>query len=158
MTALGQLLHDVKLHITTDRRIWSAASFVVMVVTVWLVTGAWREGEPEPPIERVRLKVEEEKVKDMIAEFNKDMKEADEERQLLRDYMTRVNQQVEVEKQEIDWHVDVLVNKLNDMTERVDGIALKVGSSAVETAELEEKLKKQKAKGSKKVPVDRSNL
>ncbi len=158
MTALGQILHDLKLHASTDRRIWSAASFVIFVFTVWGVTGAWRGEEPELPDEQVRLKVEEEKVNNMIKEFNRDMTEAAEERKYLRDYLVRVNEQVEVEKQEIEWQVDVLVNKLNDMTERVDGIAIKVGASAVQSAKLAEKLKQQRAKRKKKQPIDRSTL
>ncbi|MCB0325363.1 MAG: hypothetical protein KDD69_17390 [Bdellovibrionales bacterium] len=158
MTGLQQSLHDLKLHITTDKRIWSASAFVCIVFFVWFVTGAWREPEPEPPEKYVRIKVEEEKVNVMIKDFNKDLREAEEERKFLKDYLTRVTEQVKVEKEEIDWHVDVLVNKLNDMTERIDGIALKVGASAVETAELENRLKQQKAARSKKKAVDRSTL
>jgi KaiC/GvpD/RAD55 family RecA-like ATPase len=158
MTGLRQTLYDLKLHISTDRRIWSAAAFVIIVFTVWGTTGAWREVDPEPPEEYVRLKVEEENVNSMIKEFNVDMQQAAEERRYLRDYLTRVNKQVEVEKQEIDWHVDILVNKLNDMTEKVDGISLQVGASAIASAELEKKLKQQRSQKRRKKAIDRSDL
>ncbi len=158
MTGLTQVFFDLKLHLTTDRRLWSAASFVIFVFTIWGITGAWREPEPELPEEQVRLKVEEEKVNNMIKEFNKDMKDAAQERKFLRDYLVRVNSEVEVEKQEIEWQVDILVNKLNDITERVDGIAIKVGASAIQSAKLEKKLKHQRAKRRRKVAIDRSTL
>lgn len=158
MTALGQTISDLKLIAQTDKRVWSAGAFLCVVFFVWSVTGAWREEEEPLPEKLVNLKVEQPKIKPMLKEFNAAMREGAEERQYLKDYAVRVAQELETTKQEIDWHVDVLVNKLNDMTEKVDNIANKVGASAVHKEEFNQKLKKHKAKERRKKAVDRSSL
>ena len=158
MTGIVQTLGDLRLIVTTDRRVWAAGGFLCIVCFVWVVTGAWRPPDEEPPEEYVRVKVEDDKIRSMVAEFNKSLKEGVEERKFLKESITRVAQDVQVGKEEVDWNVNVLMNKLNDITEKVDGLANKVGASTIERAQFEEKLKQQKKDSKKKKPVDRSML
>lgn len=158
MTGLVQSFSDLKLIVQTDRRVWAAGGFLCCVVFIWVVTGAWREEDPPVPEKYIRVKVEEDKINDLIKEFNKDMREGEEERKFLKDYIARVSQEVNVGKEEIDWHVNVLVNKLDDMTERVDLLANKVGASSIKNAQFEERLKQQKKNRKRKKAVDRSDI
>ncbi len=153
-----QSLNDLQLLVKTDRRIWAAAGFLVTVTFVWFITGAWRGEDPPIPEEYIKVRVENPKIDDMVKHFNRTLKEGREERKYLQDYLARVSKQVDVGKDEIDWHVNILVNKLNDMTERVDGLAIKVGASSVHNAQLQNKLKQQKKNSRRKRAVDRSNL
>ena len=133
MTGVKQVINDLKLIVQTDRRVWAAASFIVIVTIVWVSTGNWRGEDITHVEDTVRFKVEQEKIKAMIKEFNKDMRQGREEQDYINSYLTRFQQELEVEKQEMDWHVDVLVNKLNNMVERVDNIAIKVGEEKSES-------------------------
>lgn len=152
-----QVVSDLKMILKTDRRIWAAAAFLVCVTFIWLVTGAWRGEDPPIPEEYMKVRVENPKINDMVKEFNRTLKEGREERRYLQDYLARVSKQVEVGKDEIDWNVNILLNKLSDMTERVDGLAIKVGASSVHNAQLDNKLKRQKKNSRRKVRVDRSD-
>jgi uncharacterized coiled-coil DUF342 family protein len=159
MTALTQGIDDIKLILTTDKRFRSAGIFVVCVITIWLVTATWREKEEHIVDEYVKVKVEDDKINALIQTFNKDMKEGEEEREYLKDYLGRITTELRVDKKDIDWQVNVLVNKLDDITERVDGLANKVGASGIHNAKFKEKMDKIKKKGKRgKVPVDRSML
>jgi hypothetical protein len=60
--------------------------------------------------------------------------------------MTRMSNEIQVDEEEIDWHANTLITRLNDVSEKVDKVANLVGDSAVDKAKLEEKLRKQKLK------------
>lgn len=159
MTALTQGIDDIKLILTTDKRFRSAGIFVLCVVTIWLVTATWRDKEEFIVDEYVKVKVEDDRINALIRDFNQDMKNGEEEREYLKDYLGRVTNELKIDKKDMDWQVNVLVNKLDDITERVDGLANKVGASGIHNAQFKEKLDKIKKKGRRgKVPVDRSML
>jgi hypothetical protein len=143
---LGQTLSDVKLILSTDRRLWVTAVFCCTVFGVWLMTDSWREEEPPPPEKFINVKVIPEKIEEMVRGFNTQIKQAKEEREYLRDTMTRVGQEIEVEKEQIDWHTNTLITKLNDVSEKVDKLVNVVGDQSIGKAKLETKLKRQKQK------------
>lgn len=159
MAGFVQSLSDIKLILTTDRRIWAGSAFVAVVVVVWLATGSWRESPPEKPEEIWRVKVQEERVEDMVQGFNKDLKEEKEETQYLKDSLKRANSELGAGKEEIEWHVNTLINKLNSMSEKVDLLTNRVGNAAIEKQKLEAKIARSKKKrGQGKKKVDGSEL
>ena len=150
MTGLKQQISDLVLIVRTDRRVWAFAGFVGVALTVWSVTGSWRNLEEPLPPKFGRYKIEEEKIKSLVDGFNKTMNEGREERRFLRNYIDRVQHEVSVSKDEIDWQVNVLVNKLDAMTEKVDGLTNDIGRSTIEDAQFESRLGKQKKKKKKR--------
>jgi hypothetical protein len=158
VTGLKQSLYDLKLIVSSDKRVWAAGIFLVSVTFIWLITSPWRELETAAPQELVKVKVEEKKIDAMIQDFNKSMREGEEERELLKDYLGRFKNELKVEQQNMDWQMNILVNKLGDITEKVDVLANKVGASSIHNALFKEKLKKQRQKRKKKQRIDRSFL
>ena len=150
MIALKQQLSDLNMIIRTDRRVWAIAGFLVVAFVVWSVTGTWRNLEQPLPEKYGRYKVEEEQIRSLVKGFNKTMNEGREERRFLREYIERVNHEVSVGKDEIDWQVSVLVNKLDAMTEKVEGLTNKIGRSTIKKTQLKSQLNQSNAKKKKK--------
>lgn len=136
--------------VMTDRRVWACAIFLCIVFLVWAVTGAWRESPPAKGEELWRVKSEEEHVVDMVKAMNKDVKEAQEENDYLKDKMTRIASELKVGKEEVDWHVNTLINKLNSMSEKVTILTSKVGEAALDKQKLESKIAQANKKKKKK--------
>ena len=154
MTGLKLALEDLKLVVATDRRIWSAACFILVVVTVWFATGAWREEETAPEERFTQVLVKPEKVEDLVKEFNLEVRQAKEENKYLHDAFQRMNNDIQVQKEEIDWHTDTLITRLTDMTGRVDKLTHIVGERSIERAKLEEKIKRHKKKPPQKKQLE----
>ena len=160
MNALIQNFSDLKLILSTDKRFWAAGGFIAVAFFVWFTTTTWRQ-EPAPtPDSYKNIKVVEEKTNVLIKDFNQALKEGKEERGFLKDYLYRVNHDLDANKQEIDWKVNTLSEKLNDITEHVDLLTNRVGASAVNSAKTEERLKltEKKDKRKRKVPVNYSDI
>lgn len=160
MTGLVQGINDLKLILSNDKRFWAAGGFIATAIFVWFATTTWRQEAAPNPEKFKYIKVEEEKVDVIIKDFNQAMKESQEERALLKDYIYRVHNDLKISKQDMDWQVGSLVQKLDHITENVDVLTNKVGTSAVNNAKVEQRLKlNQKLdKRKKKVPVDYSVL
>lgn len=153
MTGLIQTLSDLKIIAATDRRVWAAGAFIALVAVTWVSTGSWREEEEATLEKYVRIPNKPEKVENMVEEFNKSMRESAEEHKFLKDYLSRLTNQFKADKEEIDWHVNLLVTKLGDMTEKVDDLTNKVGRIKIKKVLFEQKLKRQKKHRQKKRSV-----
>lgn len=149
MTGLVQTLSDLKLIIATDRRIWAACAFLLVVGLVYSITDSWRVIEPPPPEKLVPVKIHEEKIVNMVKGFNQAIKESAEERKYLKEYLSRVSNKIESDKEEIDWHVDTIINRVNDVTEKIDNLTHKVGEQRVQKTHFDRKLIQQTAKKTK---------
>ncbi len=158
MTGLLQVINDLKLVVTTDKRVWAAAGFISCAVFLFFATTAWREEEPPPPEEYIRMRLEPFNWKSRVTKFNKAMKESNEERKALRDTVARASQDLRVQQQEIDWQANELIEKLNTMTDKVDGLINTMGGQSVRNATRDKQLDAQRSKKRQKVKVDRSNL
>lgn len=159
MTGLIQSFSDLKLIVTTDHRVWACAGFLCLVTAIWFATEYWREPVPPPPEKIRKMLVEDDRYKTMIGQFTTAVRESKEERQFLKDSLSRVTQEFGVVKQEVDWHTDTLITKLNEMTEKVDRLVTKVGESHIANAQLEQKIAKAKKKDKKKrVHIDSMDL
>jgi hypothetical protein len=141
MTGLIQSINDLKLILSTDKRFWAAGGFVFTAIFVWFATTTWRNHAKETPDEFKYIKVKEVKVDVLIDEFNQAMKEGKEERGLLKDYIYRVHNDLNTSKQDMDWQMSSLVQKLDHITENVDVLANKVGASSINNAKVEQRLK-----------------
>lgn len=158
MTALTQTISDVKAILYNDKRVWACLGFVFFALLIWLSTTTWREPKAPFPDEYVNVPIEQEKIQVMIKSFNQDMLEGKEEREYLQNYLSRFTNELEVGKKDMDWQVNILMNKLDDMSEKVDGLIHKVGEGTVKKAILNKKLKSRKGSKRKNVKVDRSML
>ena len=158
MTGLTHTISDIKTLFSNDKRVWSCLGFIFCALVIWLSTNSWRQSPPATPEQWVNVRVEEEILGDLAPTFNKDMQEAKEEREYLRNYLNRFNNELEVSKKEMDWQVNILVNKLDDMSDKVDGLIHKVGERSVEKAKLNKKLQYRKGSKRQKQKVDRSLL
>ena len=158
MTGLLQSFGDLKLIVSTDRRVWAAAGFVVCVVFVYFATTAWREEDPPPPEEYIRMRLDPFEWKSRITKFNKAMEESHKERKELREVVARASQTLKVQQQEIDWQANELIEKLDTMTDKVDGLINKLGGKSIQNVQRDRELNMHKSKNRRKIPVDRSNL
>ena len=157
MTRIKQAIFDAILIAKTDRRVWAASGFVFTVTLVWFATGAWRALEDPPPEKLYPVLVKPEKIKDMVKGFSTQMREAKEENTFLHDAVTRMNNEISINKEEIDWNANALITRLNDVSEKVDQVANMVGQSAIQKAQLEDKIKKSKKKNRGKRQLDASD-
>jgi len=158
VTALTQTISDTKTILSTDKRVWACFAFIAVALVIWLSTTTWREEKPPMPDEWVNVKVEEEQIRSLIKTFNQDMTEGKEEREYLKNYLSRFTNELEVNKKDMDWQVNILVNKLDDMSQKVDGLIHKVGERTIQKAKLNKKLEHRKGSKRKKAKVDRSTL
>ena len=160
MTGLVQNINDLKLILSTDKRFWAAGGFIATAIFVWFATTTWRQQAALTPDSHKFIKVEEEKTDLLIKDFNLALKESKEERALLKDYIYRVHNDLNNSKQDMDWNVSSLVQKLDHITENIDVLANKIGSSAVNNAKVEQRLKltQKRDKRKKKVAVDYSTM
>ena len=153
MNALVQNFSDLKLILSTDKRFWAAGAFIGVALFVWFSTTTWRE-EAAPNPERYKfIKVEEPEINVMVKDFNSALKEAKEERALLKDSILRMDSDLQTNKQDVNWHMSTLVEKLDDITEHLDLLANRVGSSAVNAAKTEERLKLKEKRDTRKHKV-----
>ena len=70
--------------------------------------------------------------------------QAKEERKYLRDSIHRFKNDFDADRQEFDWKMNSLVQKLEGITDTVDGLTNQIGTSKIESTKLEKKLLLQK--------------
>ena len=147
MTGLVQSLHDTLLIVRTDKRIWSASAFLSLVLLIWAFTGSWREPEPPKAVHLYNIKPEQELVKGVMANIQKDLDVGTKGRAELQGVMKRTESDLAIDQQKIDWHLNSLVDKLDHMATRIDKIAKDVGGWSIEQSELDRKIALQNKKG-----------
>lgn len=158
MVGLLERAHDGILIVKTDRRLWAAGGFLGCVLALWLATGSWREAPPEPERHAFVPRQPEDEMAGPIRSMASALEERKKNREELHDTINRAANDFETGKQELDWHVNNLVDRLNTMGERIDKLAKDVGDRAVEKAELDKKIKPAKKKrGNVYKPVSRSD-
>lgn len=144
---MKQFLTDIHLLLTTDKRIWAGAAFFACSIFIWLFTGSWRHQTQEPKTEKIYYMPEEKEVdRALVKEMHSKIKEGAEERQYLKDTISRVQQQIAADTEEIDWKVNSLVTRLNTVSNKVDNLANDIGQTAIQNSELEKKIRKGKSK------------
>lgn len=158
MTGLLQVFEDTKMIVATDRRVWAACGFLVAVVLLYFATTAWREEEPPPPEEMMRMRLEPFEWKARVTKFTKALEESHDERRKLHNLVSRASNDLRVQQQELDWQANELIEKLNSMTDKVDGLVNRFGGQSVQNAVRDKKFEASRGKSRRKVPVDRSNL
>lgn len=138
MTGVSQLIDDIKVIVSTDKRIWLAATFICTCTFIFLITGSWREVYvEEEPVVWKRMRIPNSTWKDRISKLNEDVQESKREREQLRDRLTRATNTIQSTQKEIDWQVDRLINTLDSMTSKVDSMVNQVGPQLVQQKELE---------------------
>ena len=91
------------------------------------------------------MKIEEPpELRILIKDFNTVLEHAKEERGYLRDSIHRFKNDVDTEKEQFDWKMNSLVNKLDDITDDIDSLTNKVGASKIQSTKLENRLQTQK--------------
>ncbi len=158
MIGVLERLNDGVMIAKTDRRVWSAFGFLVAVVLLWIATGSWREAPPEGEKHTWLPRPVHEDEIDPVRSMATKLEERRKAREELHDTINRAASDFETGKQELDWHVNNLVDRLNDMGLRIDKLAKDVGARTIEKAELERKIKPAKKKKSNVYkPVSRSD-
>lgn len=158
MVKLVQILKDSLLIVRTDRRVWSAVGFVVIALSVWSATSVWRDNIAPSQVHKSKPP-EEPGRRQAIVDFQEEWELEKKNRAEFRENLTRSVNSIRVDKDEIEWHANKLVDKLNGMTIKVDQIIAGIGQTRLEKAKLNEKIAKQKSKNVKKViNIDRSEL
>ncbi len=161
MTGAIEKLRDLGTLMRTDKRFWSAGGFLAVVLSIWLVTDAWRAPEPEKEKLPPRVKPEEEIIHKSLIDFQKTMELDRLKRQETGEVLKRTEGEFQVTQKQIDGTLDSLVSKLDRMANRVDQLADKIGSRALEITEVDEKIAKEdrkKRKGKTPRKVDPAEL
>ena len=158
MMGFVQLLSDAKEIVRTDRRVWSAFGFIVVSISIWSLTSVWRENVAESEVHKGRPP-DEPGPRHSIVDFKDDWEEEKKRRAIFKENIDRSVSNLNNQKEEIEWHANRLVDKLNGMTIKVDQIIAGIGEARLAKSKLNERIAKQKSKNPKKViPVDRSEL
>ena len=139
-----QSVADLKILILTDRRVWSAGGFLFFVFFIWVLTSSWREVEVKPEKQQHMVAVYDTSYVSVLGQLNKDIKEGQEERKYLRESVNRISNQVSNAKEEANWHADTLISRLNEVSNKVDKLSNKIGAPAIESVELNQRLKSEK--------------
>lgn len=138
MTGLLQRLDDVKLLVSTDRRIWLAVGFLFTCGFIFLITGSWREPYVEEvPEEWKRVSIPHVEFNERINKLNRDLETSRQERYELRTRLERASNEMQAQQQEIDWQVDRLIQSLDSMSSKVDTMVNQVGSHLIREKEIE---------------------
>lgn len=154
MSGFTQSIADVKLILSTDKRIWAMSGFLAMCAVVFVVTQSWREPPPEPEEEYVRVRIDDDiGYRSLMTTVTKDFQSSVVERKALRDEVVRASNDFQNQQQEIDWHVDNLVERMNSVTEKLDKLVGKVGEEAIKKAQLEQRIRGSKSQVKRKIPV-----
>ncbi|HMO18985.1 MAG TPA: hypothetical protein PKA63_13050 [Oligoflexia bacterium] len=148
---MGQLLSDIKLIVSTDKRIWACGVFIGLVLVTWVLTDSWR---PPPEIveqKYVRLVSEErsDKLAPLLQGLSEGLGEVGKTNNNLKADLGRVSQNIESRQEEINWKMDTLVGRLSTMTETIDSITKKVGEKQVEDS-IREKRMENRSRGAKR--------
>lgn len=146
MVGALERLKDGALLVRTDKRLWSAGGFLFSVVLIWAMTTSWREDPPEK--EKV-VRVQEDKndyMRNALADFQRDFEMRKQTRSDLEDVVKRTQSELAADRQQVDWHVNELMGKLDNMANRVDKLATKIGSRKLEEAEVDRKITAQSKK------------
>lgn len=156
MSAFTQTLSDAKLILSTDRRLWAIAAFLFVSLFVWLITTPWRELPPEVPEEYVNIRVEDAEFRSLVSGVGKGFQQAAIERKELMEEVERSSHSMQTQQQEIDWHVDSLVDKMSTVADKLDKLTNRLGEQTIQKSKIDERLKTQKSGTRKKVQLDSS--
>lgn len=154
MTGLIQSIKDGVLIVRTDKRFAVAGGFLCTVLLLWGLTSAWREPEPEKEKVNRYIKPEDEIFNESLVDFRKDIDLNRETRAQLGEVLKRTESDLQTNQQQIDWTFNSLLGKLDNMANRVDELATKIGTRSIERAEIDRKIElhnKKKKKVVKKV-------
>lgn len=158
MRAFVETLKDLHLIVKTDRRVWAACGFVCIALMVWSLTSSWRDYTAPSDVHKAKPP-EEPGPRQSMVEFQEEWAKEMDRRKVFRENLTRSINGIQNDKDEIEWHANRLVDKLNGMTIKVDQIISEIGATRLEKARVNEKIAKQKSKNTKKVVnIDRSEL
>lgn len=138
---MKQLIEDSKLIIGTDKRIWAAVGFLVVVLIFWSLTNTWRP-LPEVPSEKV-VKVEvspRSNPGSLIEGLHESITSLNQTNDILKKDIDRVSKNLETKQEEIDWNVDQLVSRLSNMSSKLDNITKKVGERNVEKFKVDQRM------------------
>ncbi len=158
MTGFTEKLHDTWMLIKTDRRIWSAFGFVVISLSIWSLTSVWRNNVAPSDVHKGKPPEEPGHRQSMI-EFQQEWQDEMTRRKVFKESLGRAISGIEVDKEQIEWNANRLVDKLNGMTIKVDQIIAEIGQTRLDKAKNNDRIAKQKSKTTKKViAIDRSEL
>lgn len=148
---MGQLIQDAKLIVSTDKRIWAFAGFIVVVLVVWSLTDTWRPLPEVPEVRNVKLVDQsgDDRVLPVLAGLSEGLGEVSKVTNGLQNDLSRVSRNIESRQEEIDWQMDKLVSRLGSMTSTIDNITKKVGEKTVEDT-IRERRQENKQKKRKK--------
>ncbi len=145
MNSQLQNFSDLKQIMSTDKRYVAAGAFVVLALFIWLSTTTWRQPPAASPERFKLIKIEEQQeLNTLIKDFNSVLGQAKEERAYLRDSIHRFKNDVDADREQFDWKMNSLVQKLEGITDTVDGLTNKIGSSKIQSTKLEQQLLLQK--------------
>ncbi|MFN8391462.1 MAG: hypothetical protein U0136_14335 [Bdellovibrionota bacterium] len=149
MTGFLESVRDTILIAKTDKRVWSAAGFLTLVFFIWFFTDSWRK--PEPPKEETAryVKPEVEVVKEVFGDIQKDLNDSRRNREELNEVIKRASSELEANKQNTNWHMNTLVDKLDGISNRVDKLAKDVGSWSLRQAEIDRNIAAHQKKHSR---------
>ena len=146
MTGLIERMRDTATLCRTDKRIWSGGAFLLIVVSVWAMTTSWREPPPEKEKVVRTPPPQGDFVRNALADFKRDFDERQKAREQFNAEMRRTQSELAADKQQVEWHMNELVGKLDNMANRVDKLADKIGSRAINESEVDRKIKAQSKK------------
>ncbi len=158
MSAVTQALSDSWLIVKTDRRVWAATSFVVIALVVWSITGGWRNYASDKKPEVAKIASDDIFIKSLVTDVHATLAGEKKRREEFKTVLQRTVSELDADKQKIEWHANTLVDKLTNMTIRVDKIAKDIGSRRIERAALEAKLHKGASKRVKRQEQEEEKL
>ncbi len=145
----SQLVHDLKLIVSTDKRIWAAAGFLVVVFFMWAMTDSWRPPIVVPEEKTVKLIEEHKEARGVgSAAMVKDLSNLNQSNERLKLDINRISEELNSKQEEITWQMDGLISRLGSIHSKIDDITHKIGENKVAEVMREQRQRAKKKKGS----------
>ncbi len=141
MVGFLEKINDGWTLLKTDRRFMSVGVFLSVVGTIYFLTETWREPAPEKEkqvfVPTAKPEIRFDPVRSMAAQIQ----ERSKDRAELREVIKRTASDLQNGKQEMDWQMNELVDRLNTVGGKISKLAKDVGDREVEKAQIERKIK-----------------
>lgn len=145
----SQLVHDLKLIVSTDKRIWAAVGFIVVVLVMWALTDSWRPPIVIPEEKTVKLIQESSKYDPASSGMVEDLSVLNKTNEKLQTDINRISEELNSKQEEITWQMDGLISRLGSIHSSIDDITHKIGENKVAEFQRERRQKPRKIRAQK---------
>jgi len=145
----SQLVHDLKLIVSTDKRIWAAVGFIVVVLIMWALTDSWRPPIVVPEERTVKLIQESSKYDPASTGMVEDLNGLNKTNERLQTDISRISEELNSKQEEITWQMDGLISRLGSIHSSIDDITHKIGEKKVADVMREKRQKSRKSRVNK---------